>query len=161
MKSWQPEPGEPLLLDWFAPLLAVARRAREDEVPWLITLDDFRLLGRFQRQGRPDIWTYALGASGGLLFCDGEGRTYKFIESTSGRSRGQFRECQLRPALWRSGLPNVADPVWYHRPPPAPRYDDPIDEIDHQPRQPVPRNRPRRRRHAPHLRLVVNNRNSA
>src|SRR5687768_15609704 len=122
MRSWQPEPHEPVLLEWFAPLLALGRRAREDELPWPVHVDDFRLLGRFERRPRPDVWMYAHIENGGLLMCDADGNAYRFIESTTGRSRGQFRETELRRAFWWARLPDVIRPVWYDRP--EPRYDD-------------------------------------
>jgi hypothetical protein len=164
MRSWQPEPHEPVLLEWFAPLLALGRRAREEEIPWPVHVDDFRLLGRFERRPRPDVWMYAHVENGGLLMCDAEGNPYKYIESSSGKSRGQFRDTDLRRAFWWSGLPDVVRPVWYQRP--APRYEpedwyDPDGEAGADEKAPAAAAHPTRRRGRSHLRLVVDNRDSA
>ena len=172
MRSWQPEPHEPVLLEWFAPLLALARRARDDEIPWPVHVDDFRLLGRFERRPRPDVWMYAHVENGGLLMCDATGNTYKYIESRSGKSRGQFRETPLRRAFWWARLPDVVQPVWYEPPArPSDGYayedeqpwegDDVADEVDHSPARRVPRATTGAARRRGHLRLVVNHRDTA
>jgi hypothetical protein len=168
MRQWQPEPHEPVLLEWFAPLLALSRRAREQEIPWPVHLDDFRLLGRFERRPRPDVWMYAHVENGALLMCDADGNAYKYIESSTGKSRGQFREADLRRTFWWSGLTDVIRPVWYDRP--APRY-EPEDWYDADADEAgadagagevrAAAAHPTRRRGRSHLRLVVDNRDSA
>ena len=65
MKLWRPDPNEPELLDWWRPFFTVARLARQDEFPWQVVIDDFRLFGRGQRSGRPDVWVYTCIPTGG------------------------------------------------------------------------------------------------
>ena len=45
--EWKsPDPHLPQLLDWWFPLVRAVRRALIDEVPWLILIDEWDLLGR-------------------------------------------------------------------------------------------------------------------
>jgi hypothetical protein len=124
MRWWRPEPGAPELLDWYRPLLEVARQALDDEFPWCVHVQDFRVVGRVRRERRPDIWVYACGPSGRELYVDVHAQTYKFIPTPNGRGVGRFRLLELRSALWRCGVPDVIRPAW--RPPV--RHDD--DEWD-------------------------------
>jgi hypothetical protein len=110
MRWWRPEPGEPELLDWYRPLLEVARRAREDQYPWCVHVDDFEVVGRVRRQGRPDVWVYACPASRGELLVDDHGATYRFLPTPNRPGPGQFRPLDLDAALWRCGVPYVIQP---------------------------------------------------
>lgn len=118
MRFWTPEPGAPHLLDWWMPLVRAARRALDDEVPWLIVVDEWALAGRVQRQGRADVWVYVHEGSGCELRVDATGQPYRFIPSLSGRSAGRFQEIGIRPAVWQAGLPHVSQGVWFERPRP-------------------------------------------
>jgi hypothetical protein len=131
MRWWTPAPGEPELMAWWRPLLKAARTARENEVPWPIHIDEFAFCERVKRDRHPDVWVYRHNGSGGILFADDDGRTYKFIEYLSGPSRGRFAEIDVRQAIWRAGLPNVVKPVWYERPPRP--YADDVDLYDDRP----------------------------
>lgn len=116
MRWWTPRPGEVELLDWWRPLLAFARLAREEQLPWPIHLDEFACGGRVDRGPRPPIWVYAHRQSGGELLVDPAGRTYRFIEHRRGSSPGRFAEVDARRAMWLAGLPRVVAPVWYEPP---------------------------------------------
>jgi len=96
--------------------MLVSRRARADRFPWPVHLDEFRLAGRVKRPGRPDVWIYDHHESRGSVCADARGQTYKFVATPNGKGVGQFRECPLRTALWRAGLPDVVDPIWYEAP---------------------------------------------
>ena len=109
MQWWQPEPGEPELLAWWAPLLAVARRARADHVPWLLPIDDFSLEGRIVRSPRPDVWVYAHRSGCGSIRADAAGRTYVV-------RGGRHVEVDVRRACWAARLPDVCEPVWFDPP---------------------------------------------
>ena len=110
MRWWRPQAGEPELLDWYRPLLEVARQALDDEFPWCVHVQDFEVFGRVRRQGRPDIWVYVCTGTGRELYVDVHARTYKFVPTPNGRSLGQFRLLELRSALWRCGVPYVIQP---------------------------------------------------
>ena len=65
MDLWSPPHDAPHLLEWWRPLILVSKRARLDRFPWPVHLDEFRLAGRVNRQGRPDIWIYDHHENGG------------------------------------------------------------------------------------------------
>ena len=128
MDRWSPPHDAPRLLAWWR-LLLVSRRARLERFPWPVHLDEFRLAGRVNRQGRPDIWIYDHHENGGSVCVDATGQTYKFIATPRGKGVGQFRPCPVRTALWRARLPDVVAPVWFEQPPADPRWDEwPSDE---------------------------------
>jgi len=124
MDLWSPPHDAPHLLEWWRPLLLVSRRARLDRFPWPVHLDEFRLAGRVNRQGRPDIWIYDHHDNGGSVCVDATGQTYKFIPTPKGKGVGQFRPCPVRTALWRARLPDVVAPIWFEEPPRHPQWDE-------------------------------------
>jgi hypothetical protein len=119
MELWSPPHDKPHLFEWWRPLLLASQRARRRRLPWPIHLDEFRLAGRVVRSGRPDVWIYEHHANGGALCIDATGTTYKFIPTPRARGVGQFRPCDVRSAVWRAGLPEVVEPMWYEDPPRA------------------------------------------
>ena len=58
IRCWRPTPGEAQPLDWWEPFLTICRRAREIHFVWPLWLDEFELIGRVHRSGRPDVWIY-------------------------------------------------------------------------------------------------------
>jgi hypothetical protein len=116
MDLWSPPHDAPHLLEWWRPLMLVSRRARVERFPWPVHLDEFRLAGRVQRQGRPDIWIYDHHENRGSVCVDSQGQTYKFVATPRAKGVGQFRRCSLSTALWRARLPEVVEPVSYDRP---------------------------------------------
>jgi hypothetical protein len=125
MRWWEPDPEEPQLLAWWRPLMAAARRLREEEVPWPVHLDEFALVARADRHPRPDVWVYRHQGSGGALCTDARGRTNRFVPDRAGRPR--FTEIDARRAVWMAGLPDAVAPVWYEAPGPPP---EPWPEAD-------------------------------
>lgn len=128
MRFWTPEPDAPHLLDWWAPLVRAARRALDETVPWLIVIDEWALTGRVERRGRPDVWVYRHRGGGGDLCVDDTGQPYRFIPSSSGPSLGRFTPIDIRPAVWRAGLPTVGQAVFFEWPFPMAdglEWDDP------------------------------------
>jgi hypothetical protein len=117
MELWTPPHDRPHLFEWWRPLLLASQRARRRRVPWPIHLDEFRLAGRVVRSGRPDVWIYEHHGNGGSLCIDATGSTYRFIPTPSAKGVGQFRPCDIRSAVWRAGLPEVVEPMWYREPP--------------------------------------------
>ncbi len=113
MRCWTPEPDDPHLLDWWLPLVRVARRALDEEVPWLIVLDQWALAFRVERRGRPDVWVYVHARSRRELCVDHTGQPYRFIANSRGPSPGRFKEIETRSAVWRAGLPDVDEAVWF------------------------------------------------
>jgi hypothetical protein len=120
MRWWEPSPDEAELFDWWRPLLAASRHARDEKVYWPIHVDEFAFTGRVERRPRPAIWVYEHRRSGRELLVDAEGRTYKFVVYRSGRRLGRFAEIDVRAAIWRACLPDVVEPIWYDEPRPAP-----------------------------------------
>ena len=116
MDLWSPPHDAPHMLEWWRPLMLVSRRARVDRFPWPVHLDEFRLAGRVKRQGRPDIWIYEHHENGGSVCVDATGQTYRFVATPRAKGVGQFRQCELRPALRRARLPDVVEQVSYDRP---------------------------------------------
>ena len=70
MDLWSPPHDAPHLLEWWRPLLLVSRRARLERFPWPVHLDEFRLAGRVDRKGRPDVWIYEHHENGGSVCAD-------------------------------------------------------------------------------------------
>ncbi|MGH9119325.1 MAG: hypothetical protein ACRD0A_16040 [Acidimicrobiales bacterium] len=156
MDSWTPPPDEPHLFAWWQPLMTFARLARADEVPWLLFADEFRLVRRFDRPGRPSIWVYVHARGSDELMVDESGTAYKFIAYRRGPSPGRFAPIDVFTAVWRAGLPYVIDPeVIDERP--RWRYDDVVrpDQVERPDPLPARRTRRRTRRRADHLRLVA------
>ncbi len=155
MRCWQPEPGEPELFDWWRPLLAAAGRARREEVPWPIHIDEFALLGRVERSPRPAIWLYR-HEGGGILPVDAGGQPYRFIPNRSGPSAGRFEEVTISQAIWGASLPDHVEPVGFRHPAASSWYDDGFEDAyadePEQPAWPAPAPAARQRRH---LRLVA------
>lgn len=104
--------------------MLVSRRARLERFPWPVHLDEFRLAGRVNRQGRPDVWIYDHHENGGSVCVDAMGQTYKFIATPRAKGVGQFRPCPVRTALWRARLPDVVAPIWFEEPPQRPQWHD-------------------------------------
>ncbi len=122
MQLWTPTRGEPELLAWWGPLLMVARSAREERVPWPIHIDQFDLLGRVDRTGgRQPVWVYRHHQSGGDIFADATGQTYRFRPTPKAAGPGRFDPCDVRAGVHLAGLPEVVQPSG----------DDEVDE--HQP----------------------------
>lgn len=126
MELWSPPHDAPHLLEWWRPLMLVARRAWADRFPWPVHLDEFRLAGRVKRQGRPDVWIYEHHGNGGSVCVDATGQTYRFIATPRAKGPGQFRPCPVRTALWQAGLPDVVQPIWFEQPRPAPWDEDDV-----------------------------------
>ncbi len=124
MEIWKPPTDKPQLLDWWLPLLAFARRVRADQVPWLVIIEDFELIGRFDRPPRPSVSIYRHRQTGGQVGVDRSGQSYRFIEYHSGSSPGRLAETSIRSAVWAAGLPDVAPPVTYLQHEPVHRLSD-------------------------------------
>ena len=133
MRWWTPRPDEPELLDWYRSLLAFAQRARDEQVPWPIRLEEFRCAGRVDRRGGGSIWVYEHRVNGGELLVDEAGRPYRFIVHRRGSSPGRFAEVELRRAVWAARLPDVVEPVWYEPPVRRDGWCDRCDGADDEP----------------------------
>src|SRR5919202_4765133 len=105
MDWWEPPKGEKHLLEWWQPLLAAARTAREEQVPWIIAADEFVLVGKVKRKSRRPVWTYRHLGSGQPLCADDLGRTYRYVPSSSDPKVGRFTEIDVRTAIEEAGLP--------------------------------------------------------
>ena len=160
MDLWRPPDDEPILHEWWLPLLAASRRAREERICWPLHVDEFALEGRIDRGPRPSIWVYVHGGSLDELLVDADGRAYEFVPHRSGRSPGRFKEIRLRHAIWRARIPDHVEPVWFDAPPAPLR--DPVDALrlalddDHDEYDDEYDDEPliERHRRRPHLRLV-------
>ncbi|MGH9246582.1 MAG: hypothetical protein ACRD29_20185 [Acidimicrobiales bacterium] len=130
MKTWTPPPGEPELFSWWRPLLAFARRARAEQVPWPVYLDEFVIERRVDRPGRPSIWIYRHEEGRGLVMVDDTGTPYRFIVYRRGTSPGRYKEIEPRTAIWHAGLPYAVEPVWYDEPPTRMRRGDEYEPDD-------------------------------
>jgi len=115
------------------------RRALDEQVPWLIVLDEWALAFRVERRGRPDVWVYVHHWSRRELCVDDTGHPYRFIANSSDPSPGRFKEIGIRSAVWRARLPDVNEGVWFE--PPArsfhpPDWDESLADDDEQFAQP-------------------------
>lgn len=107
MDLWQPTHDQPHMLEWWRPLISLSARARVEDTVWPVNVDEFSLVGRVNRRDRPDIWVYRHHGSGGELFVDGSATVYKYTWVSGGSAPGRFTKCDLYPALWRAGIPQV------------------------------------------------------
>ena len=163
MMSWTPAPDQPHLLAWWQPLMAFTRRARNDDVPWLLFVDEFQLVRRVDRPGRPSVWVYVHERGSEELLVDESGTAYKFIVHRRGNSRGRFAPIDSNTAVWRAELPYVMERGIVEDRPPW-RFDDIGPDPPYPPYLPDPPDGPApsparrtRRRHGDrgdHLRLV-------
>jgi hypothetical protein len=112
MRWWIPNPEEPELMAWWRPLLEVAAVARDEQVASPIYIDEFILEGKVLRS-TGDLWAYRHRQSGGLLFTDGYGYTFRFIPNRPGALPGRFEICSPADAIAIAGLEEVVEPVWY------------------------------------------------
>lgn len=111
MQLWTPPRDEPELLTWWGPLLMVARLAREERVPWPIHIDQFVLLGRVDRGGsRRPVWVYRHDRSGGDIYADPTGQTYRYRPTPNAAGPGRFDRCDVRASIRLAGLPEVVEP---------------------------------------------------
>jgi hypothetical protein len=118
MHLWTPSRDEPELLGWWSALLMVARLARDECVPWPVHIDEFDLLGRVDRGGqRQPIWVYRHRGSGGDIYADATGQTYRYRPTPNAAAAGRFNRCELRTSIHFAGLPEVVEPVFYEEPP--------------------------------------------
>jgi hypothetical protein len=152
---WTPPPDQPQLLAWWQPLMTFARLARADEVPWLLFADEFRLVRRFDRPGRPSIWVYVHERGSDELMVDESGTAYKFIVYRRGTSPGRFAPIDVFTAVWRAGLPYVIEPEVIDERPRWRLDDATLDPVELPNEGPPRRVRRRSGRRADHLRLVV------
>lgn len=127
MKIVRPNPDDPELLEWWHPLIVAARRAREDQVPWPINIEEFELGACVLRPKRLPMWMYQHRVTAGYVYAD-EVATYEFIPYRSGPAAGRFKEISIRGAVWRARLPDVVTPVWYEEPPSRRSFDWSGDE---------------------------------
>ena len=118
MDLWYPPKDRPHLFEWWRPLMLASARARRERFPWPVHLDEMILIGRIDRSARPAIWVYRHPAARGELYVDATGQTYRFTKTPKGKALGRFTACEVDVALWRSGLPEVVEPIWYDQPPP-------------------------------------------
>lgn len=132
MDLWYPPKDRPHLFEWWRPLILASRAARLEQFPWPVNIDEMVLVGRIDRSSRPSIWVYRHPEALGELYVDRTGQAYKFTRTPRARSYGRFTPCGIRTALWRSGLPDVVEPIWYRDPPPPVDWqaDAPSDGVD-------------------------------
>jgi hypothetical protein len=101
VEFWQPEPGAAALLEWFDPLVALARRARARSCAVPIYIDEFTFRGRMSSRARGPISVYEHVESGRELLADARGCAYRFVRHRTGRSPGRFVEIQPDDAAWQ------------------------------------------------------------
>lgn len=116
MRFWTPAPGATDLHEWWLPLVRAARLALNEQIPWLIVIDEWALAGRVERRGRADVWIYVHHQGRGELNVDDTGQPYRFIANSRGPSPGRFKEIDIRTAVRRSGIPHVNEAVWFDPP---------------------------------------------
>lgn len=109
LRLWAPPPDEPDQLSWWWPLHLVARHAWFIDFGCPVWLDEFRLVGRVDRPGRPGIWVYVHRLSGAEVYADDTGETYRLRPTPHGPGVGQFRKISVRRALVTARLPSVVD----------------------------------------------------
>ena len=140
-----PDSGEPDLFAWWTPLLAVARRLREEHEPWALHVDDFRFRGWVKRAGKATLSVYQYRPTLRDVVCDAAGNAYLFQPFTATPEKGRIKQCRRDTAMFDAGVPFI--PL---------ENDEPYDGGDY-----AAESRPRRRssfrpraRSRAHLRLL-------
>ncbi len=104
-------------LSWWWPLMAVAGSVAGVERYRRLALDDFMVMFKAIRSGRPDVFAYQHGVTRGYLYLDAAVQPYRYVPSrdpTTGRGR-YLRLRDLDAAL-------VGLHLW-ELPPPGPEPD--------------------------------------
>jgi len=113
MELWYPPKDQPHLFEWWRPLMLASRAARLERFPWPLHLDEIVLVGRIDRASRPSIWVYRHAEARHELYVDATGQAYKFTRTPNAKGYGRFNPCEIRTALWRAGIPDVVEPIWF------------------------------------------------
>ena len=100
--SYPPE-GEPQLLDWWRPLLYLARHLHERGHSWVLDIDQFEVRGCVHRSGRGAVTVYGFRPTGREVYVDVHGRTCLWMATPGRPSPGYFRVCDPDAALAEAG----------------------------------------------------------
>lgn len=111
MHVWQPAPAEVELLAWWRPLLLVSRRVVQQQMPWPVHFDEFQLIGRIDRPGRPAVWIYQHRVSQGCIHVDEYGQTYRYVSTPGRAASGRFEQITVQECVHLADLPEVTEPV--------------------------------------------------
>jgi hypothetical protein len=110
-RLWMPDASQPPLVEWWRPLIEYARRLRADDFPWALFVEDFDFIGSVARDRLPTVSLYQHQAGGGELCVGPDGLPFRFVWASRGASIGRFAECELRRAIWSTGLPDLLTPA--------------------------------------------------
>ena len=113
---WEPGAAEPVLLEWFAPLMQLGQRAREERIHWPVLVEDFELVRRVERTSAPHVWTYRHRQTDGELHIDATGATYNSLPHPSAGAGGRFVATPLRRAVYAAQLHRQPEDLWYEFP---------------------------------------------
>ena len=113
---WEPGPDDPPLLEWFAPLVELGRRARAERIHWPMLVEDFELVRRVDRQRRHGCGPTATAGTGGELHVDDAGATYDYRPHPSAGAGGRFVATPLRRAVYAAELHRQPEDLWYEFP---------------------------------------------
>jgi len=113
---WEPGAAEPVLLEWFAPLIQLGQRAREERIHWPVLVEDCELVRRVDRTSAPHVWTYRHRHTGGELHVDDAGATYNYLPHPSAGAGGRFVSTPLRRAVYAAQLHRQPEDLWYEFP---------------------------------------------
>jgi hypothetical protein len=110
MNVTSPPPDEPELFSWWQPLIAVARRVRDEHEPFAIHLDEFAFRGWVHRRGKAALSVYEYVPTRSDLVCDDDGQTYAFHWFDTNPEKGRIKSLELFSAMLAAGLPMVPMP---------------------------------------------------
>jgi hypothetical protein len=141
MEFIPPPPDQPELLAWWNPLLAVAKRAREADLPWLVCIDEFELKHEIVGSRFGVVRAYVYEGSGREVVAGEDGATYRFIPYRRGPAAGRVERVNLRTAMESAYIPHMPVEVihigaevlgrgWPDQPP-RPRRSRPYRPLSH------------------------------
>jgi hypothetical protein len=139
MQFWYPEDDAPPDPGWWAPLMLFGLAMAREGLPALDP-DEFMLMGRIVRSGRPDLWLYKHIYSRRYANLDDRGTPYRYIppkDVLRSKSDGRYvLHKDPRSAWWQLDLLDFSPALRGDRSgapcdePPADWHDDwPADEL--------------------------------
>ena len=130
IELWRPARCEPPLVSWYRSLAKFSRTVRREQIPWLVHMEDFEVVGRIEAQGRSvAVWMYRHLETHGELFLDDDGQPYLLRPDSRRRVGFRLVPTEARTAVWRADLPTYAARS-DSRPPDDDWYGDPCDVSD-------------------------------
>src|SRR3954471_17014465 len=106
IELWRPARSEPPLVSWYRALARFSKTVRREQLPWLVHMEDFEVVGQVQPHGRSvGAWMYRHLETHGELFLDDGGQPYLLRPDSRRKVGYRLMPTEARAAGWRADLP--------------------------------------------------------